>query len=131
MDVETRWLMTTPLVKNFALAYDVIARTLRLDPLFSSLKSPVVKECIFYIADLFEKLDELKLPRGVNNLGFIEAKSRLTSFINRLGIWRAEVGDGSCASFPLLSCLTKQPKAETMRLIASHLAFLEKDLTRR
>ncbi len=128
---KTRWLRTTPFLRNFAEAYDAIGRTLRLDPHFASLKSPVVKECTFYIADLFEKLDELNVPDEGNHLGLIEAKSRLTDFITQLGIWKAQVESGSCSSFPLLSVLTGQPKAETLGLIASHLAFLEKDLTRR
>ncbi len=129
---ETRWLQTHQLLQNFTKAYDEITKALKPDPHFACLTWPFIKEFVFYIADLFEKLDELNVAaEGGSRLPLLETRARLSTFLSKLGVWKAQIDGGYCGSFPLLSALTSQPKDTTMKRISSHLVFLEKDLKRR
>ena len=59
----------------------------KAETLFSALNNSNIKARIFYLADLFEHVNQLNKTLQVRNTNLVDFAEKVRSFLNKLNLW--------------------------------------------
>ncbi|KAF2360367.1 hypothetical protein FHG87_008875 [Trinorchestia longiramus] len=96
----------------------------------------VCKSNIAYLTDAFDTFNDLNLQLQCSDLNLIKAKSKIWSFIDKLTLFRNNIGRQNFSQFPNLSELENEEFGKSVHdddilIYSNHLNSLHEDLNRR
>ena len=86
-----------------------------------------------YLSDIFDKLNELNLKLQGKQVNLIKAKSVVMGFINKLTLFKQNMGRRELCHFPKLQKMLEKNelKDENVRIYCSHLGCMTEEMTTR
>ena len=97
--------------------------------LFSALNNSNIKARIFYLADLFEHVNQLNKTLQGRNTNLVDCAEKVRSFLNKLSLWKMHLQKNEFAFFCNLA--KTAPSLEVIASCTHHLQNLREDMTRR
>ncbi|XP_013913991.1 PREDICTED: zinc finger MYM-type protein 6-like [Thamnophis sirtalis] len=130
LHTEVRWLSKEKCLRRFHKLFDTVVEFLEsINPsLSSSLKLQHL--AVAYLADVFDKLNEVNVKLQGNKINFIKAKGVICSFISKLDILASNMSRQKLYQFPSLGN-ERQLQAEDLNIFFCHLKQLKEDMETR
>ena len=101
----------------------------KAETLFSALNNSNIKAKIFYLADLFEHVNQLNKTLQVRKTNLVDCAEKVRSFLNKLSLWKMHLQKNKFAFFCNLA--KTAPSLEVIASCANHLQNLRDDMTGR
>ena len=129
LHTKIRWLSKGNFLKRFVSLYDSIVEFLdnSEDKIF--LIDADNKAMVFYLADIFGKLNELNKDLQGKKKTMIECKTNVSAFINKLGFLSTQISTKRYSQFPFLA--TCEVSDRVIQIILFHLKSLKSDFEQR
>uniref|UniRef100_A0A8C6YAI7 SCAN domain-containing protein 3 n=1 Tax=Naja naja TaxID=35670 RepID=A0A8C6YAI7_NAJNA len=130
LHTEVRWLSKGKCLRRFHELFDTVVKFLEsIDPsLSSSLK--LRRLDVAYLADVFDKLNEVNIKLQGDKINFLKAKGVICSFISKLDLLASNMGRQELYQFPSLG-IERQLQAEDLDVFCCHLKQLKEDMETR
>ena len=126
---QVRWLSRGRVLRRVVEVYDEVVQFLRHQnsPLADELDSLQTRKQIAYLADVFELLNQLNLSLQGPDVSIIRGQEKLSSFLEKLTLWKNRVENGNFANFATLDSLELDvQEADTIKDdIVHHLTSLQ------
>ena len=100
----------------------------KADTLFSALNNSNTKARIFYLADLFEHVNQLNKILQRRNTNLEDCAEKVRSFLKKLSLWKMHLQKNEFAFFCNLA--KTAPSQEVIAICTNHLQNLREDMTR-
>ena len=104
-------------------------KNVKAETLFSALNNSNTKARIFYLADLFEHVNQLNKTLQMRYTNLVDCAEKVRSFLNKLSLWKMHLEKIEFAFFCNLAKTV--PSLEVIASSTSHLQNLREDMTRR
>ena len=101
----------------------------KAETLFSALNNSNTKARIFYLADLFEHVNQLNKTLQGRNTNPVDCVEKVLSFLNKLSLWKMHLQKNEFVFFCNLA--KTAPSLEVIASCTNHLQNLREDMTRR
>lgn len=131
LHTEVRWLSKGKCLSRFAQLYDTICEFLSKYVQFEHLQTCPMKQRIFYLTDIFDKLNQLNLDLQGKQISLIHCKTKVLAFLGKLELWRRQLENRIFSHFPLIGGLTDDISDETMHTFTNHLILLKDNMNLR
>ncbi|XP_070408073.1 zinc finger BED domain-containing protein 5-like [Nothobranchius furzeri] len=83
---------------------------------------------IFYLADLFEKMNEVTLKLQGNGVTLVHSKTTICSFLVKMDLYRETVGRRQFNHFPRLATVSSKLTDEELLCYTEHLRMIKADM---
>lgn len=129
LHTEVRWLSKGNCLRRFVILWDSITSFIE-DHQYSE-QIIAFKNDIFYLSDIFEKLNVLNKQLQGKNCNLITAKGFIKSFMNKLKVFWMNIGRREFSQFPSLESLKVEIKDDDINIYVNHLKNLWNDMESR
>ncbi|KAK2720842.1 hypothetical protein QYM36_004652, partial [Artemia franciscana] len=113
LHTEVRWLSKGDYLKRFFAIWDSIVSFLADTQLGAKLLAN--KNDVFYLSDIFEKLDSLNKQLRGNDSNLISSKSAIAAFLRRLQLYKNNIWRRAFEQFRCLACVSSGLQDEDLR----------------
>ena len=126
MHTEVRWLSKGNCLRRFVKLWDSIVSFLDNKEIGGEL---VAMKCdIFYLSDVFEKLNSLnKLLQGQNS-NLISSKEATTAFLGKLKLYSLNIARHAFDQFPNLASISDELQEDDSGVYVQHLKKIQEDM---
>ncbi|XP_067130586.1 SCAN domain-containing protein 3-like [Centruroides vittatus] len=126
LHTEVRWLSKGSCLRRMFNLFDTVISYLESTNYNFPMEISVLKSDIAYLADIYAKINELLLKLQGNNVTIIKVKSLIIGFINKLSLYKNNMGRKDFSLFPCLSNIIVQD--ENIAVYYKHLESLIVDM---
>ena len=129
MHTEVRWLSKGNCLRRFIKLWDSIASFLDNSQLGEKLFA--AKLDIFYLSDIFEKINLLNKQLQGQNSDLISCKSAITAFLRKLQTYKINIRRRAFEQFPFLASISSDVHDDDLALYGQHLQNLHEHMQTR
>ena len=129
MHTEVRWLSKGNCLRCFITLWDSIASFLDNSQLGEKLLA--AKLDIFYLSEIFEKINLLNKQLQGQNSDFISCKSAITAFLKKLQTYKINIRRLAFKQFPFLASISSDVHDDDLALYGQHLQNLHEHMQTR
>lgn len=90
-----------------------------------------IQDQVAYLADIFEKFNDLNLQLQGNENNLVKSKSVVSGFIAKLPLFRGELGRRDFKRFPRMNEVSNLVDDDTLLIFLNHLTNIEADMKER
>ena len=136
LHTEVRWLSKGNCLRRFMELFDTIVEFLRTNDEELCETITDLKTDISYLADVFEKLNEVNVKLQGKDMNLIKAKGIVAAFIDKLSIYRSNISRSQLHQFPTLQSTLQEGESGVLtdtelERYTSHLDAVGTDMTTR
>ena len=131
LHTEVRWLSKGKCLLRFVHLYNTVCQFLADKIQFQELRTPQMKHRILYFAEIFEKLNHLNKDLQGVGATLIICKRNILAFMEKLDLWRGQLGTRLFNHFPLLGGVSAEILDEELLVFTLHLSQLKDDFSKR
>ena len=132
LHTSVRWLSKGQCLIRFAELYESVQQFLESEKEFSLYHQVrEVKNHVFYLADIFTKLNDVNLHLQGRIMTLIECKKVVCLFIDKLKLFKRNVIQKELHQFPVLSSIKDVLTEIDLDIFSKHLTTLQKDMENR
>ncbi|KAI6651410.1 hypothetical protein LOD99_5217 [Oopsacas minuta] len=124
--MEGRWLSKGNCLRRFAELWDSIQEFLTGKELGQAV-TPTKNDC-FYLTDIFEKLYSINRELQGQNSDLKLAKGVINAFVDKLHIFRSNIGRHESSQFPMLSKVSNNISDNDLEVYIWHLKQLSEEM---
>lgn len=100
---EVRWLSKGRALTRIFNLFDTVITYLESTNYYIPMDTSVLKSDLAYLADIYSKINELLLKLQGNNVSLIKVKGLIIGFMNKLRLYKNNIGRKDFTLFPCLS----------------------------
>ncbi|KAM3874376.1 zinc finger BED domain-containing protein 5-like [Diretmus argenteus] len=128
LHTEVRWLSKGNCLARFCELFDTIVEF--LEKVDAALGEKVLSSrCdIMYLADFFEKMNEVTLKLQGNGVTLVQCKTVIRSLNSRLDLYRQSIGRRQFDHFPQLTKVSEALTDDRLLIYTAHLRMVKADL---
>ena len=133
LHTEVRWLSKGNCLRRLHDLFDTVVTFLQEVDANLSKELSNRRVDLAYLSDIFDKLNELNLKLQGKQVNLIKAKSVVMGFINKLTLFKQNMGRRELCHFPKLQEMLEKNelKDENVRIYCSHLGCMTEEMTTR
>ena len=133
LHTEVRWLSKGNCLRRLHDLFDTVVKFLQKVDANLSKELSNRRVDLAYLSDVFDKLNELNLKLQGKQVNLIKAKSVVMGFINKLTLFKQNMGRRELCHFPKLQEMLEKNelKDENVRIYCSHLGCMTEEMTTR
>ena len=131
LHTEVRWLSKGTCLNRIFCLFSSVVEFLDTVDVSLAEKLNTIKYQVAYLADIFEKFNDLNLQLQGDENNLVKSKSVVSSFIAKLPLFRAELGRRDFKRFPRLKEVDTQVDDDAMLIFLNHLTNIEADMKER
>ena len=133
LHTEVRWLSKGNCLRRLHDLFDTVVKFLQEVDANLSKELSNRRVDLAYLSDIFDKLNELNLKLQGKQVNLIKAKSVVMGFINKLTLFKQNMGRRELCHFPKLQEMLEKNelKDENVRIYCSHLGCMTEEMTTR
>lgn len=126
LHTEVRWLSKGNSLKRFVVLWNSIISFMKDAEFGEELVS--VKCDIFYLSDIFEKLNLLNKQLQGKNCNLITCKKVINAFLGKLNLFITNIGRRELAQFSSLATILNEIQDDDLEIYINHLKQLREDM---
>ena len=129
LHTEVRWLSKGNCLKRFIALWDAIVSFLADTQLGAKL---LANKCdVFYLSDIFEKLNSLNKQLQGKDSDLISSKSAIAAFLRKLQLYKNNIRRRAFEQFPCLASVSSDLQDEDLELYGEYLENMHEDMQAR
>ena len=129
LHTEVKWLSKGNCLKCFIALWDFIVSFLADTQLGAKLLAN--KNDVFYLSDIFEKLNSLNKQLRGNDSNLISSKSAIAAFLRKLQLYKKNIWRRAFEQFHCLACVSSDLQDEDLALYGEYLENIHEDMQTR
>ena len=129
LHTEVRWLSKGNCLQRFIALWDAIVSFLADTQLGAKL---LANKCdVFYLSDIFEKLNSLNKQLQGKDSDLISSKSAIAAFLRKLQLYKNNIRRRAFEQFPCLASVSSDLQDEDLELYCEYLENMHEDMQAR
>ncbi|XP_023231325.1 SCAN domain-containing protein 3-like [Centruroides sculpturatus] len=129
LHTEVRWLSKGNCLKRFFNLFDTIIEFLHTIKYEITFNVEVLRNDVAYLSDIYEKFNEFLTKMQGNNINLIKVKSSVTSFLNKLTLYKNNMARREFSLFSCLNTISAKNIGDTdLEIYCTHIENIKNDM---